>query len=296
MNELNYLHLYQFWIVAQEMNVSRAAQKLRISQSTVSEHIIELEEMLGHALFARVKKRLVLTEAGRLAFDYAETIFKSGNEMLDTFRQKPLEKQKVSIRIGAVGYLSKNLQIEFLSPLINDTDVRIYAVQGELSDLCRRLKNHELDLVLSNAPVSSQDSQTLFSHLIAEVPVFLVGTPSLSSHSVPLAKLTSKHPIFVPPKASSLRSEFDSLLASMNIDFEPKAEVEDMALMRLFALSGSGLALVPEIVVKTELELRRLKKICRVGALTEKFYAITASRKFPNPKVEAMVRTLKRRL
>ena len=78
MPDLNYNHLRYFWVVAHEGNLTRAAARLNVSQSALSVQIHKLEHQVGHALFDRSGKKLVLTEAGRIALDYADTIFDAG--------------------------------------------------------------------------------------------------------------------------------------------------------------------------------------------------------------------------
>ena len=63
MTGLNYNHLRYFWHVAREGNLTRAAEKLAVSQSALSTQIRTLEERLGHPLFERTGRQLILTEA-----------------------------------------------------------------------------------------------------------------------------------------------------------------------------------------------------------------------------------------
>ncbi|MEJ1939295.1 LysR family transcriptional regulator, partial [Nostoc sp. NIES-2111] len=86
MAQLNYHHLRYFWAIAVEGTLTGAAQRLNVSQSALSTQLRTLEEQLGHPLFERVGKRLVLTEAGRIALDHAQSIFRIGDELLATLR------------------------------------------------------------------------------------------------------------------------------------------------------------------------------------------------------------------
>ena len=87
MARLNYHHLHYFWAVAKEGNMTRAAQRLHVSPSALSTQIRQLEESLGQPLFEREARSLKLTEAGRLALGYAESIFATGNELMSVFRE-----------------------------------------------------------------------------------------------------------------------------------------------------------------------------------------------------------------
>ena len=75
MSQLNLHHLRLFRAVARVGTLTGAAQAMNLSQSAVSTQLRTLETSLGHDLFERRGRGLVLTEAGRIALDHAETIF-----------------------------------------------------------------------------------------------------------------------------------------------------------------------------------------------------------------------------
>ena len=117
MNRLNLRHLGYFRAVAHEGNLTRAAEKLGLSQSALSVQIRALEERLGHALFERTKRTLVLTEAGRIALDHADAISATGEELLATLKGDTTAR--ATLRIGALATLSRNFQLAFLQPLLD---------------------------------------------------------------------------------------------------------------------------------------------------------------------------------
>ena len=110
MARLNYHHLHYFWAVAREGNLTRAAARLHVSQSALSNQIRQLEESFGQPLFARVGRTLKLTEAGHLALAYSESIFASGNELLALLRDGHREQRQV-LRIGAMATLSTAIYV-----------------------------------------------------------------------------------------------------------------------------------------------------------------------------------------
>lgn len=61
MRNLNFHHLYYFWVVAKEGHLTRAAQQLHVAQSALSSQIRQLEEQLGNPLFKRDGRTLRLT-------------------------------------------------------------------------------------------------------------------------------------------------------------------------------------------------------------------------------------------
>jgi LysR family transcriptional activator of nhaA len=291
---LNYHHLRHFWVIARHRNMTRAAEALRVSQSTLSEQVRELESWLGQALFERRGRQLHLTEAGRIAFEHAESIFATGRELRDRLRQTGHEKKL--LRIGAVGPLSKNLQFDFVEPLLKRGDTHVQVVSGALNELVRQLHEHKLDLVLSNMPLRADQEHTVHNHLLGEAPVFLAGSRESIPKRGKFPAWLDGVPLLLPTRQSHVRAEFDLLLAEARVEPEVRAEVDDMALLRLLALSGHGLALVPSIVVERELQSRQLRTLIRVPKLAERFYAITMRRRFGSALIEEVVAEFRARL
>ena len=118
MATLNYHHLRYFWAIAHEGSLTRAADRLNLSQSALSVQLGKLELQLGHPLFDRSGKRLILTEAGRIALDYADTVFQAGDELVSTMKGRPVDRRQ-AFRVGALTTLSRNFQLEFLNSTPN---------------------------------------------------------------------------------------------------------------------------------------------------------------------------------
>lgn len=293
---LNYHHLRHFWVIARYGNLTRAAEALRISPSTLSEQLAELEGWLGQKLFERSRRRLILSEGGRVAWEHAETIFNTGRELMGWFRQSGGERRQKTLRLGAVGPLSKNLQYDFIQPLLKESGITVVVEAGPLKNLAQRLREHRLDLVLSNFPVQGDQAAGIFNHLLGEVPVFLVGGKGGKFPHTPFPRCLQDVPLFLPSRQSKVRTDFDVLLAKAEIEPRIHAEVDDMALLRLLALSGQGLALVSKIVVERELESRQIRHLRKVPGLTEIFYALTVRRKFSDAWLADVVDTFRHRL
>ncbi|NBO01603.1 MAG: LysR family transcriptional regulator, partial [Betaproteobacteria bacterium] len=81
MSNLNYRHLYYFWVVAKEGSMARAAQRLDMAIQTISVQVRELEKSLGHQLFKPEGRGLSLTDAGQAAYDRADEIFQIGQKI-----------------------------------------------------------------------------------------------------------------------------------------------------------------------------------------------------------------------
>ena len=281
MSILNFNHLRYFWAVAHEGNLTRAAERLNLSQSALSVQIQKLEHQIGHALFERVGRRLVLTEAGRMALDYADTVFRAGDELLSTLEGRPRANRQV-LRVGALTTLSRNFQLEFLRPLVGRADVELIVRSGTTRDLLAQLEAHAIDVVLSNSAAPRDARAPFRNHLLNQQPVSLVGRPRPNRQPFRFPEDLRNEPILLPSLESDIRVGFDRLLELAGIRPIILAEVDDMAMLRLLAREREGVTLVPPIVVRDELASEVLIEHCRIPQLTESFYAIIQKRRFPN--------------
>ncbi len=283
---LNYHHLRYFRAVAHSGNLTRTAEQLNVSQSALSVQIKQLEERLGHQLFERRGRALHLTEAGRIALDHADAIFAMGDELVGTLRHEGQARR--AIRVGSLATLSRNFQMTFLTPLLGRDDVDLILRSGSPAELLRGLETLNLDIVLMNqAPL--QDGTTRFvTHRLADQRVSLVGTPDRVTNG-PLLEQLMAHPLILPTEQSSIRAGFEALRARLDVRPQIAAEVDDMAMMRLLAREGVGLAVLPPIVVQDELATQRLVEAAPLPDLSETFYAVTAERTFPNPLVRDLL-------
>ena len=281
MRDLNYNHLRYFWAVAHEGSLTRAAVLMNLSQSALSVQIQKLEHQVGHKLFARVGRKLVLTEAGQIALDYADTVFKAGDELMSTLRGRPLASRQV-LRVGALTTLSRNFQLEFLRPLIDRPDVELIVRSGNIGDLLAQLEAHALDVVLANSAAPRDARSPLRNHVLNEQPISLVGRPRPDKPKFRFPQDLRHEPLLLPSLDSDIRVAFDRVLERAGIIPIILAEVDDMAMLRLLARERGGITLVPPIVVRDELESGILVEYCRIPEVVESFYAITCNRRFPN--------------
>ncbi len=281
MAELNYHHLRYFQTVAHEGNLTRAAEQLNVSQSAVSTQIRQLEAWLGQPLFERRGRSLLLTEAGRIALDHADTIFATGQELIATLQQSSGTRQP--LRVGSLATLSRNFQLAFLRPMLGRSDVEVILRSGSAAELFNALAGHHLDLVLTNQapPVDALTSYVV--QRLDEQNLSLIGVQSLCPPKLSLADRLSGAALILPTTASGLRMGIDALIDRLDVTPQIVAEVDDMAMMRLLVREGIGLAILPPIVVRDELECGALIESAKVPNLTETFYGVTLERRFPNP-------------
>lgn len=285
---MNLHHLKLFRAVARDGTLTGAARALNLSQSALSSQIRTLEAALGHDLFERRGRGLVLTEAGRIALDHAEAIFRAAEDLTATLRNAGTARR--ALRVGALATLSRNFQIGFIEPLIGRSDVEVVLRSGAQPELLRALEALSIDVVLTNLVPARDASSPYLVHALSAQPVSLIGPPTASELvGRPLPELLSAHPLILPTPESALRASFDALVEQRGISTRIAAEADDMAMLRLLARANAGLAVIPPIVVRDELASGRLIELGRLEGLREEFFAITLHRRFPNPLVAELL-------
>lgn len=285
---INYNHLYYFWMVAKEGNLTRAASRLLIAQSALSSQIKKLEYQLGKALFEKAGRRLALTEAGLIAFNYAEKIFQMGNELDNVFKHQ-LDTANTVIKIGVVSSLSRNFVENFIKPVLKRTDVQIHLISGSEIALLPQLDDHRLDFILSNSLQNIQQ-QTLYRiKPIAKQQVSIVGKPLSSGKKFHLKEDLCSYRLLLPGLGNELRSRFDQLCETQQITYHIMGEVNDMPALRLLARDSDGVALLPTVVVQDEIKMGILQEYCKLPDVFEHFYAISLKKQFESEVVKQLL-------
>lgn len=283
--QLNYHHLRYFREVAREGHLGRAADRLNVAQSALSVQIRQLEDRLGLALFERVSRTLVLTEAGRIALDHADRIFATGDELLATLQHAG--SLHPPLRVGALSTMSRNFQLQFLAPLLTAGDSTFLLKSGNTRMLLDDLKTLALDVVLTTQIPESGPDTPFAAQRIAEQSVRLHGKPEHLRHDS-LTALLANEPLILPTE-NVIRTGFENLVMKLGLTPKIVADVDDMAMVRLMARAGVGLAIAPTVVVADEIASGVLQTAPFDLGISEPFYAVTLPRKFPHPALKGLL-------
>lgn len=289
MQWLNYHHLYYFWLTATRGSISQASEELRLSPSTVSTQIKQLEEQLSTPLFARVGRRLVLTDTGRTVLRYADEIFALGREL-----QQVVGSGRVAagarLHVGISDVIPKLIAYRLLNPALElDEDVRLVVEEDEPERLFSSLALHALDVVLHDAPLPPGTAIRAFSHLLGECAVTVFGTPAEARrykrrfpHSLDGA------PFLLPTRSAALRSALDGWFAANGLNPVVRAEVRDSALLKVLGQAGVGLFAAPSVIEGEIQSQYGVRAIGRLDGVRERYFAITVERRIKHPAVSAV--------
>jgi LysR family transcriptional activator of nhaA len=291
---LNYHHLYYFWVVAQEGSIAGATRKLHLTQPTISAQLRQLEDSFGEKLFEKSGRGLALTEAGRIAARYADEIFALGRELRDTLRDRPTGKP-VRVTIGVVNVLPKLIAYRVLRAAFTiGTDIEMVCREASSDELLRLLAQHEVDLVLTDAPAASVPLRA-YNHLLGESGTTFFAAPSI-------ATAARKHfpqslhgaPLLLPGDGTQLRRAIEQWLDANGIEPRRVGSFDDLALMTDFGRAGVGIFPAPSVIEK-EIETQyNVRVVGRLADVKERFYAVAAERKIKNPIVSAITSAARR--
>ncbi|CAN5796436.1 transcriptional activator NhaR [soil metagenome] len=297
MEWLNYHHLRYFWVVAKEGGLRQAALRLGVSQPSLSTQIKQLESSIETPLFAKSGRGLVLTEAGRMVFNYAEEIFTLGRDMLGEVRHKT-DMRLAPFHVGLTDTLPKLAAAEILKPVFTlPQQIRMVCHEGSLEDLLPLLAAHKLDIILADEPAPSIAKFKAFNHSLGTSGVTLCASPAIA------AKLKRGFPRSLDQAAALLPTEHSVLRRSLEKWFEKEgihprviAEFDDPALMITFALDAPGFFPMHTVALNEAVKRYGFRVIAEVAECRSEFFAITAERKLKHPAVVAVTENAQTRI
>ncbi|HTJ00638.1 MAG TPA: LysR family transcriptional regulator [Dongiaceae bacterium] len=290
MEFLNYHHLRYFWMVAKEGGLRRAAEKLHVSQPTISAQIAALEAGLGEKLFHRSGRKLALTDAGQNVFSYAEEIFSLGTDLVNSIRQRPTSRP-VRLNLGVADALPKLVTYRLIDPIFHlPHPVQVSCWETNVSDMLMELASYRLDLVLADEPASSGVTTKVFNHLLGESGVTFCAAPTLAAklrRNFP-ASLNGA-PALLPMSDTGLRRSLEKWFHAVSVRPRLVGEFYDPALVNILAMHGRGFMVVPTIVAADVVRQFAMRVIGRTEECQQQFYAITPERKLTHPAVTAII-------
>lgn len=290
---LNYHHLYYFWVISTEGSIARAAAKLRLGQPTLSTQLKLLEDSVGHALFERRNRRLILNEAGKVAFQYASDIFRMGSEMVEALHDRAPRGEKTHLQIGALDSVSKHIMLRLTEAAFAAGPCTVSILEGRGDELLRELRAHRLDLLLSNYPPAIDETGNLSVRSIGRIPISVYGAPKFRPLVKRFPESLAGQNFVLPTYHSKLRHDIDHFFRTARIPIVRVAETQDSSLQKLLGASGAGLIPIAE---SSAAELVRDKSLIRLGRLenvNEDFWLITSARKVENAIAATLARSFR---
>ncbi len=292
---LNYHHLYYFYTIARAGSIAKACDELLLGQPTLSMQLKQLEKSLGHKLFERRNQRLHLTEEGRVVLDYAESLFEIGRELKDAMRDRR-GKGRLAIQVGILSGSPRSYGQSLIEAVLKkDPDAHVSVTEGRLSELLGAMRNHELDIVLTDVNIRSQDQEEFISHPVGRVPIVLAAARRLARrYGGPVSRLDGA-PFILVSSPSQIYYQVQDLFAQWKIKPRVVAEVQDAELGRRLALAGRGVVPLNAYTVALSLPANALVPLSldRPLSLHESVYLVTRKRRWMNPLADHLQKSFR---
>jgi LysR family transcriptional activator of nhaA len=288
-SDLNFRHLYYFWVVAKEGGITRAAERLSLAVQTISSQLTLLEQSLGKTLFSQQGRRLVLTEAGRVAMNYADQIFLLGLQMQEAVNEA--DSGRIRLAVGISDSLPKLSAYRMLEEAMKiDKKVRLVCYEDQFEALLADLALHKLDVVLTDREVQPGSALKVFSHQLFESEMLVVGAPELAErYGKDFPGNLNGAPFLLPTRNNALRGKIDEWFVQASVKPDVVGEFEDNALLNTFGRRGHGLFFAPAALAGDIREQFGALQVGAVPGVREQFYVISNERKIKHPAVEAIV-------
>jgi LysR family transcriptional activator of nhaA len=287
--ELNYKHLYYFWVTAKEGGMSHAAARLGMAVQTISAQVRLLEQSLGHALFKPAGRGLALTDAGQAALQVAEQIFHLG-EHLHTAVRDATSQSTVRLVVGISDGLAKLAVRELLAPALEEPRLRLVCHEDDFDDLLADLALHRLDVVLSDRPAPANPNLKLYSHAMGSSPLGWYAPQAwLEQAGTDFPHSLARVPVLLPSSHASVRMRIDQWFEGHGVLPRVVGEFEDSALLATFGASGMGVFPATERMREKLSQGYGMQWFGPCEGVQEHFFAIGTARKVQHPLVQSLL-------
>ena len=291
MKWLNYHHLIYFREIANEGSISKASEKLLIGQPALSAQLKQLEDQLGIELFERKNRKLLLTDAGKVALKYANEIGQLGQELLQVIHDKSYSN-KVTFKLGALDSVPKQIVWEIAQKARSSNDCFVSIVEGSQDELTTELLSRNIDCFISNHSGDISKDKNMNSKSFVKAPVSIYGSKQFISCKSNFPKSLNNQPMILPTHHSKLRHDLDYFFDSKKIKIISELETEDTALMKIFAAQGAGLAALPDVAALDLVRNSTLYKIGTLPNIKEEYWLISTKRTIDNPIASMLMKSI----
>ncbi len=255
---MNIRHLHIFKIVCEEMNFTRAAEKLYMTQPAISHVINDLEQEIGHVLFDRISKKIYLTEIGKLFLSKTLRILELYNDLENNFYSS---EKDIPIHIGScitIGNFWLPSIIKNFKKIYPETPLKLEINSAAIIE--KMLLNNKIDIALIEGGIQNENLIKIFFSSY-ELSVICSAEHSFSRRKSISIDEFLKENLLLREKGSAIRDCLDNALASKDIfAVSSWTSINSQALIQ-GVKNNLGITVLPDILVTPELEKNELKKL-----------------------------------
>jgi len=286
---LNYQHLYYFQAVAQEGSIARASEKLNLGQPAISIQIKNLEEQLGHALFERRNRSLILTQAGQVALEYSNQIFSLGDELKEVLQAGSFER-KVHLKIAVLDSIPKTVIQQITDSARKWGPCTATVLEGSGDFLFRELLSHRIDLAIADYQPDVGDMRRFNIRSLGRQPLSVFGTRNFRELSKTFPDSLQNQPFLLPTLHSKRRHDLDHFFRIHQSNVEVVMETQDTSVQKLMAIRGLGLVALPDFAGQSLVQEKKLLKLGTLEGVYEEIFLVSSPRTITNPVADFLMK------
>ncbi len=248
------LDLYKvFCMVGKHESFSRAAKELYMTQPAVSQSIMQLERELAIRLFTRTSKGVILTNEGRILFEYAS----SAMNLIHVGEDKLLKIKNMMIgdlKIGVGDTISRYFLLPYLEQFHKEyPNIKFKIINATTLELCASIKSGEIDIAICNFPI--EDSALELRECMDIHDIFVCGNKYKNRCSKPISlEEITELPLILLESKSISRQYIEKYMLSKGIKITAEIELGSYDLLLEFARANLGIACVIKEFSKEYLE------------------------------------------
>ena len=170
-----------------------------------------------------------------------------------------------------------------------EESVRVICREGRTDRLLAELSIHNLDVVLSDAPIPPAVKIRAYNHLLGESGITFMASDKLArKYMRGFPESMNGAPMLLPTEGTTLRGTLEQWFDSLEIRPMIVGEFDDSALLKAFGQAGVGVFVVPSVIENKVGRQYGVEPIGVAQGIAERFYAISLERNIRNPAVEAV--------
>ena len=261
---MNFQFLKTFYVTVNVNSISKAAKILHLTQPTVSAQIQSLEKDLHVSLLNRSNKGVELTEAGKIVFDYANTIL-SIQDNIERDLTNLIDNKK-QLLVGACNAVGESaLPCSIYTYKESYKDIHIHLDINNTSDIITKLLDRSINLGIIHScgcSDSIKQEELVVEHITSDHLLLVTSLP-LMKNTISIEEL-KQIPLILREDGSGVRQCLLNSLATHNIklnDLNIIYELNSMEAIKSSVISGKGISFIPELSIKRELKDGILKRI-----------------------------------
>lgn len=283
----NLNHLYYFYAVAREGSIRQAAEKLGLTEPTISKQVRQLEDFLDTTLFHRESGGMRLTAAGQRAYDEAASAFRSTRRLMQLCRKSAVA-ERFHLHVGVTSTINHIFAADYFLPLLENDEIYVNLRYGDYGYQLQDLLSGEIDILLSDTRPDALGDHDLSADEVHWPQLVGVADEALAAEIGEFPDGLDDKPFIHYTPHARYRFEIDQTLKLRGIAPNVIAESDDVSVMRAAAERGLAAAIIPRTLAQRGIADDRL---CQLGVLEEidsTVWALYQSLEPPEPVIAAI--------